>query len=128
MRTLFLQSIIYGIKIIVITGAMLTTSFTASTGGLIFANNIGCRGTEARLIDCPRSGAAGCTHAMDVGVTCQGGMCGVCIGLNTLFHSSHSLLAPPTSHVAPPTSHVAPPTNKPFFWQVSYSSIKRCWK
>ena len=43
--------------------------------GQIWLDNVNCRGTEARLIDCPANplGSHNCVHAEDAGVTCSAG-------------------------------------------------------
>ena len=42
--------------------------------GPIHLDNLGCIGTETRLIDCPHNGVGieNCNHFEDAGVTCQG--------------------------------------------------------
>ena len=39
-------------------------------------DNVGCTGTETRLIDCPNNGIGihNCVHSEDAGVTCQSGL------------------------------------------------------
>ena len=41
--------------------------------GDIFLDDLGCTGSEKRLIDCPHNGIGihSCTHAEDAGVMCQ---------------------------------------------------------
>jgi hypothetical protein len=49
-------------------------TFTASFGqgtGTIALNNVLCRGTEARLVDCSSGIVTGCSHSEDAGVRCQ---------------------------------------------------------
>ena len=45
--------------------------------GPIWLDNVQCRGTEARLIDCPANplGSHNCVHTDDVGVRCTGTTC-----------------------------------------------------
>ena len=40
--------------------------------GLILLDNLFCRGTESRLVDCPHNGLGGhnCVHSEDAGVRC----------------------------------------------------------
>ena len=47
--------------------------FGAGTG-TIYLDNVGCTGSEAKLIDCSRSSTVSCTygHSEDAGVRCQG--------------------------------------------------------
>ena len=47
--------------------------FGRGTGG-IFLDNLGCLGTESRLLDCthPAIGYHNCDHNADAGVSCQG--------------------------------------------------------
>lgn len=43
--------------------------------GPIFLNNVGCLGTEQRLLECLSSGVTvvmECDHSQDVGVVCSG--------------------------------------------------------
>ncbi len=42
--------------------------------GQIWLDNVNCRGTETRLIDCPANalGSHNCVHAEDAGVNCMG--------------------------------------------------------
>ena len=57
----------------IITGAVaLTTGFT-NGAGQIWLDDVQCRGTETRLIDCPASpiGTHNCAHFEDAGVRCQ---------------------------------------------------------
>ena len=57
---------------IVLTGAVaLTTGFTNGVGQ-IWLDNVQCRGTETRLIDCPALplGTHNCAHIEDAGVRC----------------------------------------------------------
>ena len=50
----------------------LTTGFT-NGAGQIWLDNVQCRGTETRLIDCPANplGNNDCSHIEDAGVRCQ---------------------------------------------------------
>ena len=54
----------------------LTSGFTNGVGQ-IWLDNVGCRGTETRLIDCPASplGSHNCGHIEDAGVRCTGTPC-----------------------------------------------------
>ena len=47
--------------------------FGAGSGSIHF-DNVGCTGSETRLIDCPRSSTVYCryAHSEDAGVRCQG--------------------------------------------------------
>ena len=51
----------------------LTTGFT-NGAGQIWLDNVQCRGTETRLIDCTANplGIHNCVHGEDAGVRCQG--------------------------------------------------------
>ena len=42
--------------------------------GTIYLDNVGCTGSETRLIDCSRSSTVSCLsgHSEDAGVRCQG--------------------------------------------------------
>jgi hypothetical protein len=69
----------HSIKHIIITGASVTTTTTASTFGLgsgpVFLSDVHCTGSEATLLDCPHTIIAlgsHCTHNRDVGVRCEG--------------------------------------------------------
>lgn len=50
-----------------------TFSFFGSGTGPIYLDNVGCRGTESRITDCPSFGLNNhnCGHQEDAGVTCQ---------------------------------------------------------
>lgn len=54
------------------------------TGPIVF-DNVGCRYTESRLIDCPRGTGHNCAHSEDAGVICVPeytpgpGICQLCI-------------------------------------------------
>ena len=50
----------------------LTTGFT-NGAGQIWLDNVQCRGTESRLIDCPANalGSHNCAHFEDAGVSCE---------------------------------------------------------
>ena len=55
------------------TGATARSSAFFGLGvGLIYLDNVGCLGTESRLIDCPHNaiGSHDCSHSEDAGVTC----------------------------------------------------------
>jgi hypothetical protein len=43
--------------------------------GQIWLDNVNCRGTETRLIDCPANalGSHNCVHVEDAGVSCSSG-------------------------------------------------------
>ena len=67
----------YTLQLSNITAASaLTTGFTNGVGQ-IWLDNVGCRGTETRLIDCPASplGSHNCVHSEDAGVSCSGTTC-----------------------------------------------------
>ena len=56
------------------TGAVaLTFGFTNGVGQ-IWLDDVACRGTETRLVDCPARplGTHNCVHSEDAGVRCQG--------------------------------------------------------
>ena len=48
-------------------------AFFGQGSGSILLDNVGCTGTETRLIDCPNNGVGvhNCIHAEDAGATCQ---------------------------------------------------------
>jgi hypothetical protein len=58
----------------VITGAVALTSGFTNGAGQIWLDNVQCRGTETRLIDCPANplGNHNCGHIEDAGVRCAG--------------------------------------------------------
>ena len=53
-------------------GAVSLTSGFTNGVGQIWLDNVQCRGTEARLIDCPALpiGTHNCVHSEDAGVRC----------------------------------------------------------
>ena len=56
------------------TGAIARSeAFYGQGSGNILLDNVGCRGNETRLIDCPNNGIGvhNCRHSEDAGVTCQ---------------------------------------------------------
>ena len=58
------------------TGAVALTLGAVPVGsGQIWLDNVNCRGTETRLIDCPHLpiGTHNCVHSEDAGVSCQTG-------------------------------------------------------
>jgi hypothetical protein len=58
------------------TGAVALTLGRVPDGtGQIWLDNVNCRGTETRLIDCPANplGSHNCVHAEDAGVMCAVG-------------------------------------------------------
>ena len=65
----------YSVLLYFCAGAVaLTTGFT-NGAGQIWLDNVQCRGTETRLIDCPANplGNNDCSHIEDAGVSCQVG-------------------------------------------------------
>ena len=85
-------------------GATALTSFNVPAGtGQIWLDNVSCRGTETRLIDCPANplGTHNCGHVEDAGVRCRGGYT---FYLETeqaviiSFSCSHSSTLSPRSH------------------------------
>ncbi len=66
----------YNVYLTRIGAVALTTGFT-NGAGQIWLDNVQCRGTETRLIDCPRNalGSHNCVHAEDAGVNCPGWSC-----------------------------------------------------
>ena len=58
---------------IVLTGATALSRATFGQGtGPILLDNVGCLGTETRLVDCPSNGLTvhNCAHSEDAGVRC----------------------------------------------------------
>ena len=58
------------------TGVIALTLGAVPDGtGQIWLDNVNCRGTETRLIDCPANtlGSHNCVHAEDAGVSCSTG-------------------------------------------------------
>ena len=54
-----------------VIGAVTVTSYIGGTGSILL-DDVGCTGSESRLIDCPHRGLGvhDCTHADDAGVRC----------------------------------------------------------
>lgn len=46
-------------------------AFYGAGSGQIYRNNLQCTGNELRLVDCPHSSTASCTHQDDAGLTCN---------------------------------------------------------
>ena len=65
------------------TGAIaLSRAHYGNGSGLIHLNNINCRGSESRLVDCPYNNATSdCTHSEDAGVYCP---CKYCTNQNSM--------------------------------------------
>ena len=59
------------------TGAVALFSGFTNGVGQIWLDNVQCRGTETRLIDCPANalGSHNCVHSEDAGVRCTGTTC-----------------------------------------------------
>lgn len=59
---------------LILIGAIARTNafFGAGTGSILL-DNVGCTGTEIRLVDCQNNGIGvhNCVHGEDAGVTCQ---------------------------------------------------------
>ena len=55
------------------TSAYSNAYFGRGTGG-IYLDNVGCRGSESRLIDCSHNviGVHNCDHSDDAGIRCRG--------------------------------------------------------
>ena len=54
------------------TGAVALSDAAFGAGsGQIYRNNLQCTGSELRLVDCPHSSTATCTHQDDAGLTCN---------------------------------------------------------
>ena len=51
------------------SSATYRASFGQGTGAVVL-RNVGCTGSEQRLIDCPSSNSGGCSHSQDAGVRC----------------------------------------------------------
>jgi deleted-in-malignant-brain-tumors protein 1 len=57
------------------TGATsFSNAFFGQGTGRILLDNLGCAGTETRLVDCPHNGIGieNCVHAEDAGLRCAG--------------------------------------------------------
>ena len=56
------------------TGAVALTSGFTNGVGVIWLDNVQCRGTESTLVSCPHLplGTHNCNHAEDAGVRCGG--------------------------------------------------------
>lgn len=66
--------IVHSVHVYFFTGATPRLSaYFGSGSGAILLDNVGCSGTESRLIDCSNRGIGvnDCSHSDDAGVTCQ---------------------------------------------------------
>ena len=56
------------------TGATaFSNAFYGRSSGFIYLDNVGCTGTESRLVDCSHDGIGvhNCRHSEDTGIQCQ---------------------------------------------------------
>ena len=60
--------------IIIIGASAFSNAFFGQGTGRILLDNLGCVGTETRLVDCPHNGIGieNCVHAEDAGLRCTG--------------------------------------------------------
>ena len=60
--------------IIIIGATAFSNAFFGQGTGRILLDNLGCVGTETRLVDCPHNGIGieNCVHAEDAGLRCTG--------------------------------------------------------
>ena len=75
MSTSLAISFIFMLLLLLAAGSR-PSGFTDGTGP-IWLDNVGCRGTETRLVDCPANafGVHNCVHSDDAGVSCTGSTC-----------------------------------------------------
>jgi hypothetical protein len=60
--------------IIIIGATAFNRAFFGQGTGRILLDNLGCAGTETRLVDCPHNGIGieNCVHSEDAGLRCTG--------------------------------------------------------
>lgn len=51
-------------------GIPIPASYTSNGYGTIWLDDVGCTGTESRLMNCPYVATNNCTHGKDVGIKC----------------------------------------------------------
>ena len=76
-QLLLAKTILIVLAILSVDAVEFSSAHFGSGTGSIYLDNVGCSGSESRLIDCSRNSVVSCSngHLEDAGVRCQGQTC-----------------------------------------------------